>query len=143
MVLDDQDWQLPQLENIKVTAEELMLLDWILCSGSALIPGATVDDLIERWSSVRLDVWKCLSEIDRLKIGPLATVSFEMDEFTAKVLLALTPTTFRWGTGVDCGFSLKMKLFHFLSGEIENDNTQDETNSNSEDQSTGSAGSES
>lgn len=143
MVLDDQDWQLPQLENIKATAEELMLLDWILCSGSGLIPGATVDDLLERWASVRFDVWKGLNDIERTKIGPLGTVSFEMDEFTAKVLLALTPTTFRWGTGTDCGFSLKMKLFHFLTGEVENDNSQNETNRNPENPPTGSTGSES
>jgi len=140
MVLDDQDWQLPQLDDIKITAEELMLLDWILCSGSALIPNATVDDLVERWSAVRFDVWKCLSDIERQKRGPLAAVSLVMDEFTAKILLALTPTTFRWGTGQDCGFSLKMKLFHFLSGERENDNSQNETNGDSENPPTGSTG---
>ena len=63
-----------------------------------------------------------------------------MDEFTARVLLALVPTTFRWGTGSDCGFALKLKLYHFLIGERESDNTKDETDSDPTDQSTGSTG---
>ena len=140
MVLDDHDWQLPQLDDIKVTSEELMLLDWILCSASGLIPSATVDDLMERWSSVRFDVWKGIDDLKNNKQGPLATTSLVMDEFTARVLLALVPTTFRWGTGSDCGFALKLKLYHFLIGEREGDNTKDETDSNSPDQPTGSTG---
>ena len=45
MVLDDQDWALPQIESISPNNEELLLLDWILCSASGLIPGATLEDL--------------------------------------------------------------------------------------------------
>ena len=66
MALEDQDWQLPQLESINLIDEELMLLDWILCSASGLIPGATVDDLMERWSSVRFDIWKGINDLKKL-----------------------------------------------------------------------------
>ena len=135
MVLDDQDWALPQIESISPNNEELLLLDWILCSASGLIPGATLEDLMERWTDLRMDVWKGIMEIrndpDRNQQIDGGTVPLLMDEFTAKVLLAVVPTTFRWGTGSDCGHSLKLKLYNFLTGGIY-DNAKNQTNRGSE-----------
>ena len=139
MVLDDQDWALPQIESISPNNEELLLLDWILSSASGLIPGASLDDLMERLSNLRMDVWKGILEIkndpDRNLPPEAGTVPLLMDDFTARVLLAIVPTTFRWGTGADCGYSLKIKLYNFLTGGIYDNTNKDQTDSGSENQS--------
>ena len=63
MVLDDQDWQLPLVEFIKVNEEELLLFDWTIGSPSGFIPGATLDELMSNWSSLRFDVWQHIYEL--------------------------------------------------------------------------------
>ena len=91
-------------------------------------------------------MWQGLSAIIRFKktspnvphVEPL-----NVDDFLVRTLLAIVPTTFRWGTGADCGYELKLKLYRFLSKEGElDDNSQDQTDSNSEDKPTSSAGSD-
>ena len=128
MVLDNQDWQLPLVEFITVSEEELLHLDWVIGSASGLIPGATLDELMTNWSVLRLDVWQHIYE---LKSGssPGSMCSLSMDDFTARVLLAIVPTTFRWGTGLDCGYSIKTKLCRFLLGEKDDDD-KDQAGSN-------------
>ena len=66
MVLDDI-WNIPILEFIEVTEDELLLLDWIMFSGSQLIPNAPLEDLVTKWSSFRYDVWKGISAFNRRK----------------------------------------------------------------------------
>jgi len=133
MVLDDQSWQLPPMDSIKVSEEELLLLDWVIGSASGLIPGATLDELMSNWSSLRVDVWQHIYEIKKLPTsssGPSGILcSLSMDDFMARVLLAIVPTTFRWGTGPDCGYSIKMKLCRFLLGD-KDDEDKDQTDSN-------------
>ena len=142
MVLDN-DWGIPAVESIKLTEEELLLLDWVICSGSQLIPNASLEDLVTNWSSFRADVWKVISYINRYNKNLAVTESLPIDEFLARTLLALVPTTFRWGTGADCGYELKLKLYRFLSndGDIVNDNTQNQADSDPKDESTGTTGS--
>ena len=67
---------------------------------------------------------------------------YSYEEFLVRTLLALVPTTFRWGTGADCGYELKLKLYRFLSndGDIVNDDTQNQANSDPKDESTGTTG---
>jgi hypothetical protein len=147
MALDDS-WELPVLESITVTEEELLLLDWVMCSGSGLIPNAPLEDLVTNWAFFRFDVWKGISDLHRqvkgvpTEINGVLTQELTIDEFTARALLAVTPTTFRWGTGVDCGYALKLKLYRFLSKEVEVDASiaENQTDSNSEDESTSSTG---
>lgn len=139
MVLDDI-WNIPILESIEVTEDELLLLDWIMFSGSQLIPNAPLEDLVTKWSSFRYDVWKGISAFNRRKkvkpvdpTEPIITVEqLEIDEFLARTLLALVPTTFRWGTGIDCGYELKLKLYRFLANEVENAESESNTESNTE-----------
>ena len=142
MVLDN-DWGIPAVESIKLTEEELLLLDWVICSGSQLIPNASLEDLVTNWSSFRVDVWKGISSINRYNKNLAVTESLPIDEFLVRTLLALVPTTFRWGTGADCGYELKLKLYRFLSndGDIVNDNTQNQADSDPKDESTGTTGS--
>ena len=141
MVLDN-DWGIPAVESIKLTEEELLLLDWVMCSGSQLIPNASLEDLVTNWSSFRADVWKGISSINRYNKNLAVTESLPIDEFLVRTLLALVPTTFRWGTGADCGYELKLKLYRFLSndGDIVNDDTQNQANSDPKDESTGTTG---
>ena len=142
MVLDN-DWGIPAVESIKLTEEELLLLDWVICSGSQLIPNASLEDLVTNWSSFRTDIWKGISSINRYNKNLAVTESLPIDEFLVRTLLALVPTTFRWGTGADCGYELKLKLYRFLSndGDIVNDDTQNQANSDPKDESTGTTGS--
>ena len=147
MALDD-GWELPALETIFVPEEELLLLDWVMCSASGLIPNATIEDLVTNWTSFRYDVLKSLSSLSRQRNVKSPTIStaletLPIDEFTARTLLALVPTTFRWGTGVDCGYDLKLKLYRFLVKEVEVDasDTENQADSSSQDESTGSTGS--
>ena len=134
MVLDDI-WNIPILEAIEVTEDELLLLDWIMFSGSQLIPNAPLEDLVTNWSSFRYDVWKGISAFKRRKkvkpvdpTEPIITVEqLEIDEFLVRTLLALVPTTFRWGTGIDCGYELKLKLYRFLANEVENAESESNT----------------
>ena len=136
MVLDDHDWQLPLVEFIKVNEEELLRLDWTIGSPSGYIPGATLDELMSNWSSLRVDVCQHIYEIKKLPTsssGPSGILcSLSMDDFMARVLLAIVPTTFRWGTGPDCGYSIKMKLCRFLLGERDDDD-KDKADSNPSD----------
>ena len=145
----DDGWELPSLDSISVTEEELLLLDWIMCSGSGLIPSATLEELVTNWSAFRYDVWKGISALTKQRkgvpteINRAITESLTIDEFTVRTLLAITPTTFRWGTGADCGYELKLKLYKFLSKEVEFDasSTENEADSSSTDESEGSTGS--
>ena len=147
MVLDDI-WNIPILEFIEVTEDELLLLDWIMFSGSQLIPNAPLEDLVTKWSSFRYVVWKGISAFNRRKkvkpvdpTEPIITVEqLEIDEFLARTLLALVPTTFRWGTGVDCGYELKLKLYRFLANEVENAESESNTESNTENKPTDPTG---
>ena len=147
MALDD-GWELPALETISVSEEELLLLDWVMCSASGLIPNASLEDLVTNWSAFRSDVLKAISSLNRQRKNnpqslPTTVEALPVDDFTARTLLALVPTTFRWGTGLDCGYDLKLKLYRFLNKEVEPDanSTENETDSNTQDESTGSAGS--
>ena len=63
----DDGWELPPLENIPLTEEEFLLLDWVICSGSGLIPSATLEDLMTNWSAFRYGVWKGISAFGRQK----------------------------------------------------------------------------
>ena len=99
-ILDD----IPSSDAIRLTRSELLLLDWVICSGSSLM--APISEDLMAWQDFRLQIWKALPEPDEKSLG----VMFEIGEIDAKVLLAAVPTTFSWGDGLDCGFTLKVKL---------------------------------
>jgi hypothetical protein len=114
-MLRDLDWALPEL---KLNTQELLLLDWVLCPASGLIPGAEVETLVKGWESTRNQVWALLSKLppDGGEGGEYRP--FSLRELDAKFLLGVVPTTFRWGTGADCGFSLKRRLYLFIQGVV-------------------------
>jgi hypothetical protein len=84
---------------------ELLLLDWVLCSASGMVPGADLGELM-MWDGLRQRTWAVY----------MGQGSLVIEETEARQLLALTPTTFRWGTGPDVGLSLKQKLASIVTG---------------------------
>lgn len=114
---------------LKLTHDELKLLDWVLHQPSPM-PSPVDLEWHMRWKELRESLWAGIHriEIEKAKAEAIKTGSFkekmalqpiELSPVDCSVLLALVPTTYRWGPGKDCGFSLKLKLFQFLSGEEE------------------------
>ena len=116
------EWNLPGGPVLRLTADELSLIDWSLCMYAHVLPGDLGDYM--KWESVRAVVWHSLDllwdpALYRAKEGSVVIlITLEV----AAALLAILPTTHRWGTGFDCGFSLKRKLSRFLRGLTTDDN---------------------
>ena len=111
---ESPEWALPADPTPRLDMGELLLIDWIICGSSRLLPNADLDYLVKSWHTFRLQVWKTLDEFT----DPAITERpFIIGIPEAKALFALAPTTFRWGTGSDCGFSLKQKLSRYLATE--------------------------
>ena len=109
-----QEWQLPNVNTptlgVSLNAGEIKYLDWAICGASRILPDTDLDYLIGSWHPFRLDLWRLLVGInDSNETGLL-----ELSDEDAKVLLAVLSPTFRWGTGPDVGYSLKMKVARFL-----------------------------
>ena len=104
---------------IELTLLELSLVDWVLTFGSHLLPDITWEDL-HTWKELRHEVWRCIHKISQ-GAQENSTVSLYVDKDTCSVLLSVTPTTFKWSTGPDVGFSLKHKLFCYMEGIKWND----------------------
>ena len=93
-----------------LTQDELWLLDWVLCY--PMQQAAPQVEWHMTWATLRDDLWKAIIYLNEVaKEGETPTEAMVWIETSdLRVLLALTPTTFRWGTGQDCGHSLKMKI---------------------------------
>jgi hypothetical protein len=101
---------------LQLNKDELLLIDWVLCVYSHTIQ-ADIEEVVEAWHLLRKKVWESIEGFHSvLTTSPVPTVSFDVDDVEAKWLLGMLPTTFRWGTGPDCGYSLKRKLACFLLG---------------------------
>ena len=120
------EWSLPSTGGRKTThvlsldRDEFLLVDWLICGASRLLPDGSLEEL-RKWDDIRFNVWRALrfadtcSTADPPKVIP-ATQSLTIRPPDAAILFALAPTTFRWGTGPDCGYSLKAKLSAYLEG---------------------------
>jgi hypothetical protein len=110
------EWDLPpsdRIEEIRLWAGELLLIDWVICTQSQLLQ-IDIDDLVQNWHAFRQSVWEAyLSDPDN--VDNPSGVMFSLSDSEAKVLLAAVPTTFRWGDGFDYGCSLKGKLARLLN----------------------------
>ena len=107
----EQEWVLPIPEGVDLNQSELLLLDWCCCGASRILPAGDMESLVLPWHTVRLSIWECLLEL-KAKSSQLARLP--LIDLDAKALLAVCPTTFRWGTGEDCGYTLKTKLAQML-----------------------------
>jgi len=113
----DRDWDglleaLPGTGAIRLTRNELLLLDWVLCMQSGLMI-SVAEDIVGDWHEFRMRVWRGI--LDQAHLAEPEGIMFEIDETDAIVLLVALPTTFNWGAE-DCGFSLKAKLATSLDG---------------------------
>ena len=111
MVEAEQEWVLPIPEGVDVNQNELLLLDWCLCGASRILPVIDLESLVTPWHMLRMGIWECMAEL-KAKSSQLSHLALTDDD--AKILLAICPTTFRWGTGEDCGYILKTKLAQML-----------------------------
>ena|SRR2546426_9533112 len=116
MSTPEPEWELPAPPpppGIDLEAGELLLIDWVLCGASHILPVHELEELVPRWHDLRLEVWRGLHV---LAAGPKAPkqTHYLLSESEAEKLLALVPTTHRWGTGPDCGYTLKLKIAGFL-----------------------------
>ena len=135
-IMNDKKWALPAEPGIKLDQGELLLLDWVLCGASRAIPNADIGYLLEKWHEFRLDIWR---GIKQLKAPDVNEVGLALIDLEARALLAVVPTTFRWGNGPDCGYTLKNKLANFLLGDIENDYETKTHNASADKPTSGSA----
>ena len=91
---------------MNLSVEELLLLDWVLCAQGEKADPETLQKL-DGWRDLRERVWRAIVRHDMTILpGP---VEMEVTEYECGQLLMLLPTTFRWGTGEDVGFTLKRK----------------------------------
>ena len=122
-------WGLPSVPtHILLDRDELLALDWHLCGHYLCNVGQGLDirEIIAVWGGFRETVWagiEALSTPTNIGVplpptmGSIPEYRLSMDEATAKYLFNWFPPTFMWGTGRDCGFTLKVKLRRFLAGE--------------------------
>jgi len=101
---------------MNVPHDELLVLDWVFCGQGAHADLALMENLM-RWRDLRERVWRGIMSA-QLDKGPAL---MDFTETETEELLALVPTTFRWGTGEDVGFSLKQRLAESLWGQAEQD----------------------
>src|SRR3990167_2882992 len=109
----DIDAILNSVPKLSLNEDELLLIDWVLSVYRHTLPMA-FDEAVDDWHSMRLGAWSAIDAIINSRSTPL--VSFPINEAEARYLLAVLPTTYRWGTGPDCGYSLKRKLSCLLMG---------------------------
>ncbi|NIR13698.1 MAG: hypothetical protein GWN86_07010 [Desulfobacterales bacterium] len=123
MVLEDQLNSFLQSPVPELTIDELLLIDWALCSSSGCIPGASLQELQE-WRPFRESLWEVIIDADfpgPNNVNPKPN-PFDVGPVNASILLPIIPTSFRWGTGPDCGFTLKIKLAKVIFGRDPNAN---------------------
>ena len=120
------EWELPRSLVIQVAKEELMVLDWVLSVPSHIIPDS---EEVWKWSSFRMDIWEGINTIEKNKEQKL--YDLPLTELDAQRLLGYIPITLKFGTGVDHGYNLKLKLYRFLAGETMDAAPNAEPSSNS------------
>lgn len=125
-MLEDIEGLLIQNNLITLNSDELLLLDFIL---SYPMPSVSVElNWHMEWYDFRLQIWQkihefknqeliCIEEHKAKPQNPVASIDIDLTD--ARVLMSLVPTTFRWGPGEDCGYSLKLKLYRYITGEEE------------------------
>ena len=127
--MTSNEWRLPPTggagrgtapRSLQLDRDEFLLVDWLICGAARLLPDCSIEEL-RQWDEVRFAVWNALRFADACAIADPpkvipATQSLTLGRNDALILFALAPTTFRWGTGPDCGYSLKSKLSAYLEG---------------------------
>ena len=107
---------------IRLDREELLVIDVHLCAHylANVSRGADIGEIIATWGEFRKQIWQAIDKLDVPETDKdLPVLPVSMDESTAKYLFNWLPPSFMFGTGRDCGYSLKIKLNRWLHGEPE------------------------
>lgn len=132
---------------VKLNYEELLVLDWISHFPVGSTDQDHLEWLNQNFSLLQEDIWRNIlalqeeqkqkkAEIERQQLVLRETtpsrqrmktttkgeeiekeMELEIPEEKAQLLMTMVPTTFRWGTGEDAGFNLKLKLARALWGK--------------------------
>lgn len=96
---------------MKLPQAELWLVDWITCGQGEAVSGQKTEELM-RYRELRERIWRAqiTAELNTKDVTKPAEAELELSESECEWLLAAAPTTFRWGTGEDVGFTLKRRL---------------------------------
>jgi hypothetical protein len=96
---------------VKIPQHELWVVDWVLCAQGEAVTGDKLDALMG-WRELRERVWRAQLAAELASQDPAkpADAEIELSPGECEQLLAVLPTTFRWGTGEDVGFALKRRL---------------------------------
>jgi hypothetical protein len=103
---------------MRLPQSELWLIDWVICGqGEAAIGGDKLGALMG-WAELRERVWRAQIGAELSTTDPThpAEAEIELSQAECEQLLAILPTTFRWGTGEDVGFGLKRRVAQELWG---------------------------
>ena len=127
MALDNLDDLLgppPKSLCLDLAWQELLLLDYLLVFPT---PAASLDiESHMRWHDVRMRIWAGVAALESLPVHhETDTYRLPLEDGEARALLALVPPTMKFGTGADVGFSCKLKLYRFLSGDYPEPETEE------------------
>ncbi|HEY3118761.1 MAG TPA: hypothetical protein VGK54_18625 [Chloroflexota bacterium] len=105
---------------MRIPQPELWVIDWVLCSQGESVNGQKLEALMS-WRDLRERIWRAQMSAELATEDPAkpAEAEIELSPEEYELLLAIVPTTFRWGTGEDCGFSLKRRIAQELWGAEE------------------------
>lgn len=107
---------------MRIPQPELWVIDWVICGQGESVNGQKLESLMS-WRDLRERVWRAQITAELATEDPAKPVEAELElsPDECEQLLAIIPTTFRWGTGEDCGFSLKRRIAQELWGAAENE----------------------
>ena len=102
---------------MRLPQPELWVIDWVLCGQGEAASGQKIEDLM-RWRDLRERVWRAQLLAQLVSKPPnLADAEIDLTPAESEELLAIVPTTFRWGTGEDVGMNLKVRIAQELWGD--------------------------
>lgn len=96
---------------MKLSQPELWVIDWVLCAQGETVTNEKLEALMS-WRDLRERVWRAelAAQLENPDKAKPAEAELELSSSECEQLLAILPTTFRWGTGEDVGFTLKRRV---------------------------------
>lgn len=96
---------------MKLPQPELWLIDWVLCGQGETLTKDKLEAMMS-WKDLRERVWRAQLAAELASSNPTKSAEADLEMSTEELeqLLAILPTTFRWGTGEDVGFTLKRRV---------------------------------
>ena len=105
---------------MQIPQPELWVIDWVISGQGESVNGEKLESLMS-WRDLRERIWRAQISAELATKDPAKPAEAELELSPAELeqLMAIVPTTFRWGTGEDCGFALKRRISQELWGAEE------------------------